>query len=76
MLIFLLGVVGVALAVLPQPVGLEDVLPTVLDDLGPAGAGVRLRLPDDLPEVTADPGLVERILANVLAEGRYGRQGG
>ena len=53
-----------ALAVLPQPVGLEDVLPTVLDDLG---APVALRLPDDLPEVVADPGLVERILANVLA---------
>ena len=56
-----------ALAVLPQPMGLEDVLPTVLDDLGPAGQKVELRLPIELPEVTADPGLLERILANVIA---------
>jgi two-component system, OmpR family, sensor histidine kinase KdpD len=56
-----------ALAVLPQPVGLEDVLPTVLDDLGPDGGRVDLRLPVDLPEVRADPGLLERILVNLLA---------
>ena len=56
-----------ALAVFPQPVGLEDVLPRVLAELGPPGAAVRLRLPDDLPEVTADPGLLERVVANVVA---------
>jgi len=56
-----------ALAVLPHPVGLEDVLPGVLDELGPAGARVELRLPPDLPEVSADPGLLERVLANVTA---------
>ena len=56
-----------ALAVFPQPVGLEDVLPAVLRELGPAGAGVELTLEPDLPEVTADPGLLERILVNVAA---------
>jgi two-component system sensor histidine kinase KdpD len=56
-----------ALAVFPHPVGLEDVLPAVLDELGPAGHLVELRLPPDLPEVSADPGLLERILANVTA---------
>jgi two-component system sensor histidine kinase KdpD len=56
-----------ALAVFPQPVGLEDVLPAVLRELGPAGAGVELTLEPDLPEVTADPGLLERILVNVAS---------
>jgi len=56
-----------ALAVFPHPVGLEDVLPSVLDDLGPAGRSVDLRLPPELPEVIADPGLLERIVANLAA---------
>ena len=56
-----------ALAVAAHPVGLDDVLPSVLDELGPAGNRVDLRLPPDLPEVLADPGLVERILANLIA---------
>ena len=56
-----------ALAVFPQPVGLEDVLPAVLAELGPDGARVGLRLPAELPEVSADPGLLERILANLVA---------
>jgi two-component system sensor histidine kinase KdpD len=56
-----------ALAVFPHPVGLEDVLPAVLAELGPDGARVGLRLPAELPEVSADPGLLERILANLVA---------
>ena len=56
-----------ALAIFPHPVGLDDVLPPVLDELGAAGHRVDLRLPVDLPEVLADPGLLERILANVIA---------
>ncbi len=52
-----------ALAVFPQPVGLEDVLPAVLRELEPAVVESRLEL--DLPEVMADPGLLERILVNV-----------
>ncbi len=56
-----------ALSVFPRPVGLEDVLPHVLDELGPAGHGVDLRIPADLPEVRADPGLLERIVANLAA---------
>jgi two-component system sensor histidine kinase KdpD len=56
-----------ALAVFPQPVGLEDVLPAVLRELGPAGAGVDMTLEVDLPEVLADPGLLERILVNVAS---------
>jgi two-component system, OmpR family, sensor histidine kinase KdpD len=56
-----------ALGVAARPVGLDDVLPAVLDELGADSHRVRLRLPDDLPEVRADPGLLERILANVIA---------
>ncbi len=53
------------LAVFPQPVGLEDVLPAVLRELEPAEVESTLGL--DLPEVMADPGLLERILVNVAA---------
>jgi K+-sensing histidine kinase KdpD len=56
-----------ALSVFPRPVGLDDVLSHVLDELGPAGHGVDLRIADDLPEVRADPGLLERIVANLAA---------
>jgi two-component system sensor histidine kinase KdpD len=38
-----------------------------LDDLGPAGRSVVVDVPDDLPEVQADPGLLERVLANLVA---------
>jgi len=56
-----------ALAVHPRPVGLDDILPHVLDELGPAGRKIDLRIPADLPEVRADPGLLERIVANLAA---------
>ncbi|HEV7653474.1 MAG TPA: DUF4118 domain-containing protein [Mycobacteriales bacterium] len=56
-----------ALAVFPQRVGLEDVLPAVLRELGPDGAGIEMTLEMELPEVMADPGLLERILVNVAA---------
>ncbi len=55
-----------ALGVTPAAIGLEDAVPRALDELGPAGRGVRLRIPDDLPAVSADPGLLERILVNVI----------
>lgn len=56
-----------ALAVTAHPVGLDDMVPALLDELGADAGRVVLRLPDDLPEVRADPGLLERILANVVA---------
>ncbi len=55
------------LSVFPRPIGLDDVLSHVLDELGPAGRGVDLRIAEDLPEVLADPGLLERIVANLAA---------
>jgi two-component system sensor histidine kinase KdpD len=56
------GVLGVSL----NPVGFEEVVPHALDELGEAGRGVRLRIPDDLPAVDADPGLLERVLVNLI----------
>jgi two-component system, OmpR family, sensor histidine kinase KdpD len=65
-----------ALAVSLQPIGLDDVLPSALRDLGARGAHVTVRLPADLPEVRADPGLLERILANLVANAvRYSPPG-
>jgi two-component system sensor histidine kinase KdpD len=56
-----------ALGLAPVPLAVEDVVPHALDELGPASAGVRISVPPDLPEVLADPGLLERILVNLVA---------
>ena len=45
--------------------GIDPVL-TVLAELGPPSRSVRVRLPDDLPELYVDAALLERILANLL----------
>src|SRR5829696_660868 len=55
-----------ALAVRPTAMGVDDVLPAVLTELGAAGRRIALQVPADLPELLADPGLLERILANLL----------
>ncbi|GAA1889136.1 sensor histidine kinase [Asanoa iriomotensis] len=54
------GALGVTLA----EIGLEDAVPRALDELG---AVVRSDLSADLPAVAADPGLLERILVNLIA---------
>ncbi|MFD0785227.1 sensor histidine kinase, partial [Micromonospora azadirachtae] len=65
-----------ALGVLPAEIGLEDVVPRALDELGPPAAGVDTDIPADLPAVTADPGLLERVLVNVIANAlRYSPPG-
>jgi two-component system sensor histidine kinase KdpD len=56
-----------AIGVTAIGVGAEDVVPRALDDLGPDGRAVMLHLPDDLPLVHADPGLLERIVVNLVA---------
>jgi two-component system sensor histidine kinase KdpD len=51
-----------------------DVRPTALDAVAATAmrgmAGVELDVPDDLPLVLADPGLLERVIANLLANAR------
>jgi len=66
------GVLGVH----AEPLAMAEIIPRVLDDLGPQGRRIRVSLPDDLPEVLADPGLLERILANLAANAvRYSPAG-
>ncbi|WP_305790260.1 sensor histidine kinase [Symbioplanes lichenis] len=57
------GALGVAAA----DIGAEEIVPRVLDDLGPAGRTVRVQVPEDLPALRADPGLLERVLVNLAA---------
>jgi two-component system, OmpR family, sensor histidine kinase KdpD len=56
-----------ALGVAAVDVGAEEVVPRALDDLGPESRSVVLHIPDDLPYVRADPGLLERIVVNLVA---------
>ncbi|WP_426564499.1 DUF4118 domain-containing protein [Angustibacter sp. McL0619] len=54
-----------AMTVQLRPVALDEVVPLALDDLGAVGSAVLVDVPDDLPEALADPGLLERVIANV-----------
>jgi two-component system sensor histidine kinase KdpD len=56
-----------ALGIAPIDVGAEEIVPRALDDLGPPGRTVRLHIPEDLPYLYADPGLLERIVVNLAA---------
>ncbi|MGD9960848.1 ATP-binding protein [Nocardioides sp.] len=55
-----------ALSVVSRPIALDEVVPLALDDLGEAGARAVLDVADDLPLVLADPGLLERVVANLV----------
>jgi two-component system sensor histidine kinase KdpD len=56
-----------ALEIRTAPVGLDEVLPAALASLGAPNGAVRLDVSDSLPRVLADRGLLERALANVIA---------
>jgi len=63
------------LPVLTAPVGLDDVVPRALDSIA-AARDVDLDLPDDLPAVIADAGLLERVVANLAQNAlRYSPDG-
>jgi two-component system sensor histidine kinase KdpD len=55
-----------ALAVRRVPTAVGDVLARALDDVGVEPRAVVIDVPDDLPAVLADPGLLERVLANLI----------
>jgi two-component system, OmpR family, sensor histidine kinase KdpD len=55
-----------ALEIMPSRVGLEEVLPAALSSLGVGDDSIELDVPESLPRVLADPGLLERALANVI----------
>jgi two-component system sensor histidine kinase KdpD len=56
-----------ALPVFRRRVAIEEVVPRALDDLGPDGRNVTVSIPAAFPEVIADPALLERIIANIVA---------
>jgi two-component system sensor histidine kinase KdpD len=53
------------LSVTPRPVGLEDVVSRALAPVTDSGR-IELDVSPELPEVTADPGLLERVIANIV----------
>lgn len=56
-----------------EPARYDEVVAPALRGLDDAGR-VRVELPDDLPEVSADPGLLERVIANLVDNAlRHGR---
>jgi two-component system, OmpR family, sensor histidine kinase KdpD len=56
-----------ALAVVAVPTAVEDVVAPALDELELGPTDVDLDLPADLPLVRADPGLLQRVVVNLLA---------
>jgi two-component system sensor histidine kinase KdpD len=64
------------LPVLVAPVGLDEVVPLALDHVAPVNAPIDVDLPTELPEVRADAGLLERVVANVVQNAlRYSPDG-
>ena len=56
-----------ALELTRHPVALEEVVAGAIDSLGPAAATVQVDVPEDLPLALVDPGLLERAVANLVA---------
>jgi two-component system, OmpR family, sensor histidine kinase KdpD len=55
-----------ALALAIQPIDVADVISAAVTSLGPAASGVIIRVPEDTPDVAADPALLERAIANLV----------
>ena len=65
-----------AMSVFPRPADLAEVVARSLDDLGPGGRAVMVEIPAELPEVLVDPGILERVIANLAANAlRYSPPG-
>jgi two-component system sensor histidine kinase KdpD len=56
-----------ALSVLNAATRLDEVVPIALDAIGSEASRVVVDIPDSLPELVADPALLERVIANVTA---------
>jgi two-component system sensor histidine kinase KdpD len=65
-----------ALSVFPRPAGLDEVVARALDDLGVARHAVKVEIPDSLPAVRVDPGILERVIVNLTQNAlRYSPEG-
>jgi two-component system, OmpR family, sensor histidine kinase KdpD len=51
-----------------RPVNFDDVLTAALEDLGPGGRQITLRVADELPDVIADATLLTRTLTSLVAD--------
>lgn len=56
-----------ALELTRHPIALEEVVANALDSLGAHATDVVVDVPEDLPLALVDPGLLERAVANILA---------
>jgi two-component system sensor histidine kinase KdpD len=56
-----------ALPVRTRPVALDDVVARALDEAGVRPRAVVIDIPEDLPDVVVDAGLLERVIVNVVA---------
>nr|WP_239063102.1 DUF4118 domain-containing protein [Streptomyces sp. SID13031] len=64
------------LPVFPRPMALDEVMPGALAELGEGNGDVTVDIPHTLPLVEADPALLERVIANLLANAvRYSPAG-
>ncbi len=64
------------LSVFSRPLGLEEVVTLAVDRLTAPQGSVDVDVPTDLPEVLADPGLLDRVIANVVQNAmRYSPSG-
>src|SRR5690242_16641653 len=65
-----------AMSVFCRPTGLDEVVAAALDQLGPAGRGVLVDIPESLPEVQVDPAILERVIVNLTGNAlRYSPPG-
>ncbi|MGC9668356.1 DUF4118 domain-containing protein [Planosporangium sp. 12N6] len=52
----------------PRLVSVAEALPRALDQVGEAGRGVRVEVPEEVPEIYADPALLARVLVSLIAD--------
>ena len=55
------------LPIFTRPTTFDEILPGILSELGAAARSVTMDVPDKLPLIEADPALLERVIANLLA---------
>src|SRR5829696_5879634 len=56
-----------ALSLHNRPIGVDEVVPAALASLTDHGRSIQVDVPETLPRVDVDPGLLERAVANVVA---------
>ena len=56
-----------ALHILSRPVGWEEVVVAAVASLSMPTADIEVAVPEDLPDIDADPALLERAVANIVA---------